>query len=352
MKRKILFSCLLLISLTFASGQAAERYLINVNLANIRSGPGLSKPIVRRYQKGTEIKVLKLEDDWYKIDLGNNKVGYIFNDLVAMEEIAEEATEEPQEAAEVATKETAEQLPETAEETTAETSTKTAEDLKAEAAAEEVIAKEMITKEEVGKAEQKETVAKKEAKPEEKKATEKKEAKLAKKSESKKEAKEERAFLLEDERETLWVSLILEPGTAYVIGDASANFEDNNLSVTGKASAFFLSHLGVVASYSYAHIRPGVNSHSVAGGFRGKITPLSWLRIEPDATCGWYSFDGSDDFGWQTSLALLFGKELTSFSSYLGPFIKYETIYTANSANPKLLTFGLAINLSNLAQTF
>lgn len=148
-----------------------------------------------------------------------------------------------------------------------------------------------------------------------------------------------------------WVSLTLEPGINYVTGQANDTYKDRNLSIAGKASAFFLPWVGLEFGYEYSRIRPGINSQGLLGGLRWRISATRWLHIEPNACAGYYIFGPHRSFGWQGGAGLFFGKEGLNFSPFVGPFFKIGRVYNEHSPDPTLITFGLAISLSSFSES-
>lgn len=67
------------------SEAANETVVITSNQLNVRKGPGLSYEIVSKVQKGMIFQLLKEEGDWFQIDLGSGKKGWVANWLVSKE---------------------------------------------------------------------------------------------------------------------------------------------------------------------------------------------------------------------------------------------------------------------------
>lgn len=86
-KNFILMLCFFLLIGLIAPGthsNAANDFItISTNNLNVRSGPGLSYKVVSKVQKGTTFPLLKEEGDWYQIDLGAGKKGWVANWLVS-----------------------------------------------------------------------------------------------------------------------------------------------------------------------------------------------------------------------------------------------------------------------------
>jgi opacity protein-like surface antigen len=86
---------ILAVGLLFASPLAAanaNQVRVKVEKANIRQKPDLSAPIVATAEKGDVFKVFEKADEWYLIQLPDNKTGYIHQFVV--DEVAEGAAAE------------------------------------------------------------------------------------------------------------------------------------------------------------------------------------------------------------------------------------------------------------------
>ena len=79
----IILSLFLGLISSFSSGSAEETYIyVNATDVNIRETPGLDGKIIEIIQKGEKLKVLKEKEDWYYVEYGEGKKGWIFNELV------------------------------------------------------------------------------------------------------------------------------------------------------------------------------------------------------------------------------------------------------------------------------
>ncbi len=398
MRKGVYFILGVVLALFWAAGfvfavepeQGNVRYFVNVNVANVRSGPGLSEPVIAKLKKGTELKVEGLEDDWYKLTLSDGRTGYIFNDLVSVEgdvsaEPSSDGTAEVEKKAEEVEGSDVSAAGASGGEKVLEGEEKTGEVLqKREVGGVPSSEKEVSGSEDVkgdessgsksdevgpppvaesgsdrgeetlGGEEKKSEGAVKKVEPaplEEKKEENITGVEEQKKVEKEVSDEEGEYWLEEDDSQLMYVSLIVEPGVNNIFGDGGI-YKDNNLNVHSKAAVFWNRHIGFEAGYGYARIRPGVNVHSVLGGLRGRIGVFPWMRVEPDVMFGWYRFGTQDSFGWQAGTAVLFGSKLYDFSAFMGPFFKYETVYNDNSVNPNMITFGLAVCLTNIVEAF
>ena len=52
---------------------------ITADQLNVRGGPGLSYPVVKQVKLGDQFTLIKEEDQWYQIDLGYGKIGWVAN---------------------------------------------------------------------------------------------------------------------------------------------------------------------------------------------------------------------------------------------------------------------------------
>jgi len=55
---------------------------VNASDVNIREGPGLDKKIIDHLQKGEELILIDVRGDWYYVEYGENKNGWIFKDFI------------------------------------------------------------------------------------------------------------------------------------------------------------------------------------------------------------------------------------------------------------------------------
>ncbi len=75
---------------TFATVALANQSTIKVdaNVVNIRTGPGLSYDIMTQVVGGEKINVISEENEWYKIRLSNDQIGWVASWLIANTEIS------------------------------------------------------------------------------------------------------------------------------------------------------------------------------------------------------------------------------------------------------------------------
>ncbi|SFA94693.1 MULTISPECIES: SH3 domain-containing protein [unclassified Bacillus (in: firmicutes)] len=62
--------------------EASDTVIINQDQVNIRQGPGLSYPIVKKANKNDSFSVIKEEADWIQLNLSGDKKGWVANWLV------------------------------------------------------------------------------------------------------------------------------------------------------------------------------------------------------------------------------------------------------------------------------
>ncbi|MDN3018657.1 SH3 domain-containing protein [Paenibacillus sp. BSR1-1] len=67
------------------SSAASGSIIISSDTANIRSGPGLSYPLVKIANRGEKYSIVKEKDDWIQIQLSFGKTGWVVNWLVTKE---------------------------------------------------------------------------------------------------------------------------------------------------------------------------------------------------------------------------------------------------------------------------
>ncbi|WP_040207840.1 SH3 domain-containing protein [Neobacillus jeddahensis] len=67
------------------SSAASGSLTISTETVNVRSGPGLSYPLVTVATRGEKFEIVKEKDDWIEIKLSLGKTGWIVNWLVTME---------------------------------------------------------------------------------------------------------------------------------------------------------------------------------------------------------------------------------------------------------------------------
>lgn len=71
--------------LIFSSAAFAERITVNVNLANVRSGPGTGSKILWKVEKYHPLEVIKNQGSWYYFQDFEGDKGWIHSDIVSKE---------------------------------------------------------------------------------------------------------------------------------------------------------------------------------------------------------------------------------------------------------------------------
>ncbi|MGE0084915.1 MAG: SH3 domain-containing protein [Desulfococcaceae bacterium] len=71
--------------LAFSSAAFAERLTVNVNLANVRSGPETGSKILWKVEKYHPIEVIKTQGEWYYFQDFEGDKGWIHRDIVSKE---------------------------------------------------------------------------------------------------------------------------------------------------------------------------------------------------------------------------------------------------------------------------
>lgn len=61
---------------------APGEVLVNVDTLNVRSGPGLTQPVISSVSKEMVLPVIKEQDNWYQVRLPNGQTGYVAGWLV------------------------------------------------------------------------------------------------------------------------------------------------------------------------------------------------------------------------------------------------------------------------------
>ncbi len=67
---------------TFQVSAASEKVTIHANSINVRSGAGLTYPVIASVKKGQAYDLIESKGDWYKIRLSGTKTGWVANWLV------------------------------------------------------------------------------------------------------------------------------------------------------------------------------------------------------------------------------------------------------------------------------
>lgn len=63
-------------------GASDREFIVRVDTLNVREGPGLSYPIISQIKKGEKYSIIKVNGEWYEIDLAENKRGWVASWLV------------------------------------------------------------------------------------------------------------------------------------------------------------------------------------------------------------------------------------------------------------------------------
>lgn len=90
-KKNLLIILLLFVFLTiFTTVALAKTNTVKVNAAtvNVRTGPGLSYDVMSQVNKGNQLNVLSEENEWYKVRLSGDQVGWVASWLVDNIEIS------------------------------------------------------------------------------------------------------------------------------------------------------------------------------------------------------------------------------------------------------------------------
>lgn len=64
----------------FAAGET--KGTVSADYLNVRSSPGLNKTIIQVIEEGSTVVIVKTENGWHKIKLGNNKYGWVSADYI------------------------------------------------------------------------------------------------------------------------------------------------------------------------------------------------------------------------------------------------------------------------------
>lgn len=90
-KNIFLFIVFLFLSITVASTIVLaneNRVTVQASILNVRIGPGLSHDVVTQVQENDQLNVIGEENQWYKVRLSNDQIGWVASWLVENEEIS------------------------------------------------------------------------------------------------------------------------------------------------------------------------------------------------------------------------------------------------------------------------
>ena len=93
-KKTFLTIIALFIFMTFASFAAlanSSKITVEVPVLNVRTGPGLSHDVTTQVYEDQELNVLEEKDQWYKVRLSNDQIGWIASWLVEEQEVTTES---------------------------------------------------------------------------------------------------------------------------------------------------------------------------------------------------------------------------------------------------------------------
>ncbi|MGG3739482.1 SH3 domain-containing protein [Aeribacillus pallidus] len=80
----IIILVLIFPTFSFRHVEANQQITINVNLLNVRQGPGLAYPVISQVSKNETYSVLQKQGDWYEIEWAKNKRGWVAGWLVKL----------------------------------------------------------------------------------------------------------------------------------------------------------------------------------------------------------------------------------------------------------------------------
>ncbi|MEQ6375810.1 N-acetylmuramoyl-L-alanine amidase [Bacillaceae bacterium S4-13-58] len=89
-KISVLFSFFILI-LGWGSFILADEVVIQVDVLNVRSGPGLNFETIQQVNHSEQFKVLSSEGEWVEIELKNGNTGWVLKELVAVKTMNQSA---------------------------------------------------------------------------------------------------------------------------------------------------------------------------------------------------------------------------------------------------------------------
>lgn len=84
----ITFTCASMVALANSS-----KVTVEVPTLNVRSGPGLSNEIVHQAQEDEELNIIDEQNEWFKVRLSNDQVGWVASWLVEEQEVTTESQE-------------------------------------------------------------------------------------------------------------------------------------------------------------------------------------------------------------------------------------------------------------------
>src|SRR5699024_5388153 len=73
------------VTVAFAKEQTV---IVEAGVLNVRTGPGLSYDVMTQTMKGDRLKVIEEKNEWYKVRLADDKIGWVASWLVKNTEVA------------------------------------------------------------------------------------------------------------------------------------------------------------------------------------------------------------------------------------------------------------------------
>ncbi|TCS92347.1 SH3 domain-containing protein [Hazenella coriacea] len=61
--------------------KASGQVVISVNVANVRTNPSLTSPVMTKAKRGTKFTLIGVSKEWYQIKLANGKIAYLHNSV-------------------------------------------------------------------------------------------------------------------------------------------------------------------------------------------------------------------------------------------------------------------------------
>ncbi|PID73675.1 MAG: hypothetical protein CSB33_02720 [Desulfobacterales bacterium] len=83
MRRCLALAAAVLLSAVFVAAAAAERITVDVDMGNVRSGPGTSYEVIWRVERNHPLTVIKRSGDWYYFRDFEGDKGWIHRSIIS-----------------------------------------------------------------------------------------------------------------------------------------------------------------------------------------------------------------------------------------------------------------------------
>lgn len=68
--------------LTTANVSGAQKGIVKANILNVRTGPSLKNKVISKVYLGQQVQILGQKNNWYKIQIKQNKLAYVYKDYI------------------------------------------------------------------------------------------------------------------------------------------------------------------------------------------------------------------------------------------------------------------------------